>query len=341
MFAALCDELIEACLTLVGSAVDLATAAAVCSRWRLLVLQVAQQLLEMRVLRKFPAEDFNVLLQLASAERLEAALGVRPTQRRWQDEWTDLMVAEMREAHRLHRFDTPAWDEAQDEPAYRSAFTPESLLKRLEEERDGIALAKRCKLPVGHAEAFLVLGHNCGEMLFAPVPDLAASSYAYYDALSAIARLGSASALAPPVYSNLYGQYGLEELDESWRNLFSGALAVGRRFVTRRAHTFVSANAAMFPDGKTDGVYQEDIYTGESTLCSHDVVCIRSMPNDGGGRHNPIREAGVKHARYDGACFALPPFTVVDVLSVQNTWRVRRQAMSCRLFTCAVTFDLR
>ena len=70
-------------------------------------------------------------------------------------------------------------------------------------------------------------------------------------------------------------------------------------------------------------------------------TCTPGAPNDRRGRHNLIREVTEQSTRAQPGSYALPPYAVVTLLSVQDTWRVRRQTMKCRLFTCAVTFDLR
>ena len=178
-------------------------------------------------------------------------------------------------------------------------------------------------------------------MLFAPVPSLAASSYAVYDALGAMARLDLATKIAPLVYISLTGENGLTELDGSWRVMLNDDCQAGCRFVTRRLHTFTPAAESLFPDGKTDGIYESHFETGEQRFGSEVVVCIHSTQNDRCGRHNLIREVGEVATRSEPACFALPPYAVVTVRSVQDSWRVRRQTMKCRLFTCDVTFELR
>ena len=178
-------------------------------------------------------------------------------------------------------------------------------------------------------------------MLFAPLASLAASSYAVYDALSTMARLDSTAKIAPLVYKSLKGEYGLTELDESWRVMLNDDCRVGCRFVTGRWQSFAGACEDSFPDGRTDGIYEGHFETGESEFMGDIVVCIQNTENDGCGRHNLIREVGEVATRKESACFALPPYAVVTVRSVRDSWRVRRQTMKCRLFTCTVTFDLR
>ena len=113
------------------------------------------------------------------------------------------------------------------------------------------------------------------------------------------------------------------------------------RFVTRRSHSLFAAGSESFPVGRTDGLYMHDADSGEAILLSSNVVCIRSAPNDRSGRHNLIPEVTERPTRADPGAFCLPPYAVVTLVSVQDRWRVRRQTMKCRLFTCEVSFDLR
>ena len=330
------DDLLVQCLGSL-SAVSLAASDAVCSHWRPAVRQVLVQKLADCVQRP-PQEDCNLLLQLMSLERLEETVGKRP-QRSWRDEFTEVMVVSMREQHRFNRdYMMEAWD-ANVEASYRAVFDLASLDRRIKTDHvEDIALAVRMGMPLALAQAFLVLGVNAHEALFSPRPHLAASSYVYYDALSTMARLKTATAIAPPVYTNLKGQYGLTELDDGWTTLRH--MSVGERFVAKCSHTFQASGENCFPDGRADGYYMRD-EDGELIYLSDDVVCIRSAPNDSCGRHNLIREVGEKPSRQEPGCWAMPPFAVVTLISVQDSWRVRRQTMKCRLYTCVVSFDLR
>ena len=103
------------------------------------------------------------------------------------------------------------------------------------------------------------------------------------------------------------------------------------------------AGEDIFPDGHCHGFYSTDSNElGQSsvTLVDSDVVCIRSRPNDGGGRHNALREPGLAGTRRSPTAYILPPFSTVTLLSVQHKWKVRRQTMHCRLFTVEITYDV-
>ena len=322
-------------------AMALVACSAVSTQWQQLVqLAVEKKLAE---LAPRPAqEDFNQFLQLVTLERLEDAIGSRPDHS-WQDEWTEFMVMSMREQCRLGRdfFEGLEWNQELD-AVYRLAFDRESLNEKSEvESSQEIALGVGSGMPFSQSQAFVLLGTNGEEVLFAPHLALAASSYAYYDALSTMARLAAAAAISPPVYCGLDGQYGLTEVDLSWDVL--SKMQVGERFVTHRFQSFTVAGESCFPEGKTDGIYMTDVEEAITSISilSSNVVCIRSAKNDRSGRHNLIRDVTTKRTRAEPGFFSLPPYAVVTLLSVQDKWRVRRQQMCCRLFTCEVSFDLR
>ena len=333
------DDELAKCISDVPT-VTLAACSAVSTHWRRLAQQAVEN--KLAVLAPRPAqENFNQLLQLISLERLQHAIGCRPAHC-WHDEWTKFMVMAMHEQCRLGRdyFNGLEWDQ-QLEDDYREAFDRASLDEKIEtESSQDIALGVGSGMPLAQAQAFILLGVNGSEVLFSPALAMAASSYAWYDAQSTMARLAATAAIAPPAYTGLGGQYGITEIDVSWAALLE--MQVGDRFVSHRFHSFTLASEDSFPDGKTDGIYMFD--TDEpASLCllSSDVVCIRNFRNDRSGRHNLIRDVTTKRTRAEPGFFTLPPYAVVTLLSVKEKWRVRRQQMRCRLFTCAVSFDLR
>ena len=283
----------------------------------------------------------NPVLQLVSLQRLEKAVGPRPAQS-WKDDWVELMVETTRLQHLLLRdfVQGAEWNDV-EEMAYREVFARERAFEVMLEEADQeVSDWAESRLPFEHAQAYAVLSSNAGEALFTPSPKFASAAYAMYDALAAIIRQPRASSIAPPVYSGLLGHYGLAEKswENGWRKLCLDPV-VGTRLVTESVSTMQAACERNFPEGKYDGIYEFDEEDGSSHLASTDVVCIRCVADNSAGRHNLFREI-VKGTREDRDCYVLPPFAVVTLLSVQHKWRVRRQTMRCRLFTCEVTFDI-
>ena len=212
-----------------------------------------------------------------------------------------------------------------------------------EDEGEEIADWVKSGLSYDHATAYAVLSSNAGEAVFSP--RFAATAFAMYDAMAAVIRQPRASAVSPPVYSGLSGQYGLLECpweQDGWRNL-TVEPRVGMRFVTSGTSCFRAACEHIFPDGKYDGIYDmfedEDEQALVQRRLSTDVVCIRCAAPSSVGRHNLFKEI-VKGTRQDRESWVLPPFAVVTLVSIQHKWRVRRQTMRCRLFTCEVTFDM-
>ena len=146
------------------------------------------------------------------------------------------------------------------------------------------------------------------------------------------------------MYCALTGEYSLSELDASWLTLLSDP-PIGTRFVTE--HMLECSQPAcetIFPDGKGDGIYQSSefgLQDGEdSVFACKDVVCIRSRPNDACGRHNLIKEPDTTASRSATPPYTMPPYAIVTLCSVQHTWRVRRNTMKCRLFTCEVCYEV-
>ena len=188
-----------------------------------------------------------------------------------------------------------------------------------------------------------MLSAHSAEALFAPSPKFAASAYVIYDCLAAALRLPRAASKCPPVYAGVWGQYGLAECswqENGWRKMGLNPV-VGARFVTETVTSFQAACEHIFPEGKYDGFYlfdDEDDGWCEQPA-SADVVCIRCATATSAGRHTLIKE-NAKVTREDRDGYVLPPFAAVTLVSIQHTWRVRRQTMRCRLFTCEVTFDL-
>ena len=337
----LSDDLLRMCLQIVCSFKgrrERASATSVCSRWRTLMHEVVDR--ELRD-RGSHVSVFNPLLQLASLEQLERQVGVRPA-RSWQTELAKLMVAAIREQWRLGRayVDFDEWTDEIEE-GYHEGFSDAGFLpEKLQDEERAIASTVRSGIPLEVAQAFHVLSTNASESVFQEGREFAASAYAVYDGLSWMARLQDASHIAPLAYAGLSGAYGLDE-DESW-NVLKTAV-VGQRWRIARVGVFSTACEEAFPDGRDDGFYSSDLDVDETfrSMCqSRDVVCVRSARNDRSGRRSMIKELGNFNSRRDGQCYVLPPAAVVTLTSVQHVWRVLRQTMRCRLFTCEVVFDL-
>lgn len=339
-----------------------AAAMTVSKRWRQLMRDVVEDKLRSR--GAFYAK--NPLLRFVALERLEEQIGLRPT-RSWKAEWAELMVATMCEQHRLGRnvledyvlgIDFLHGDQALDDDFLDEVLdanglpllvgtasesiclqifsSPACIGDLLEEEAHSVSMMCAAGFPLGLAQAYAVLTTNAREVLFES-SRFGASSYFVYDGLSNMARLQRSTPIAPNVYCHLDGAFGLLESGVEWAAIKTAT--VGQKWVTSRVGAYGSACEDNFPDGKDDGYYFASDDSSKPVLAGRDVVCIRSALDDAGGRHNLIKELGTINTRKQGACFVLPPAAVVTLVSVQHTWRVRRQTMRCRLFTCEVAFE--
>ena len=230
----LSEDMLVKCLVDVAG-IGLAACSVISKRWRQLVQAALEQ--KLAAIAPRPAqEDFNLLLQWMALEQIHEVIGPRPA-RSWRDEWTEVMVSSLREQCRFGRdyFDGETWDNEMEDH-YREIHHPASLAERITEITDDQeVLGLRHGMPLDQTQLFAVLGTSCAEVLFAPRPALAASSYAYYEALSTMARLAKTSTIAPPAYSTLDGQYSVTELDDGWEALHS--MSVGDSFVNRRYQT--------------------------------------------------------------------------------------------------------
>ena len=146
------------------------------------------------------------------------------------------------------------------------------------------------------------------------------------------------------MYGSILGQYGLGEVDATWRELLSEP-PIGTRIATQDWCFMQPACESLFPDGKCDGLYtplsDPELEGPEPVWAGADVVCIRSAPNDRCGRHNCVKVPDTSSgARAFTPFYLLPPGAIVTLVSVQDTWRVRRNTMKCRLFTCDVWYDV-
>ena len=334
------DDLLRACLHCVPNRRCRTAVMAVCTRWRTMMREVVRDELQRRQITPSP---FNPLLQLTTLEWIEDHFGPKP-EAHWKDTFGNTMTEAMRLQCNMQRSGWPpglVWNSEVEED-FREAFaTPEFMEEKLELEAREVASSVKAGLSLEQAQAFHVICCNAPEVLFLysrPLmrPEDAVCNYAVYDTLRSMAGLQGAS-IAPAAYCGFTGEYGLHE-DAEWvfgLNM-DGEPEVGRSWVAHRMATFITACEESFPDDLDDGIYH---YSGATALSST-VVCIQSAPSNSGGRRSLIKEVGSVNTRASGACYLLPPGAIVTLVSVQDTWRVRRKKMRCRLYTCEIVFDM-
>ena len=355
--------------------VQLCRVRSVCSSWR----QCARDAAEDALRARWPGWPLgiNPCRQYATSDMMIRTLGPRPSHS-WQSEWVDAMVEAMRMQHKLRRtffsrdfLDTP-WSE-EEAHAFRETFSAgggRSMHIVLSESgvRDGAKALRDRGWEMESAVAYVALATNCFEALSPEsVGRFPAVAYTVADALAMAGHLQSSA--APPVYAPLTGQYSLTQADPAWRVVLRYIEAgteppVGLSFMTQLLLSAEGACDGIFPDGKDDGIYTMDSTpvelddvqesfpapemwdfagVGVPVLVSGTVVCFRSARPDGAGRHSLLWEEGGERGgglEYHGACYTLPPYAMVTLLSVQKRWRVRNHTMSCRLLTFGVTWDM-
>lgn len=317
---------------------SLAPASGVNASWCQLARRVAGDRLSVRWPRP-PSEagPCNIILRLVSAARFERAVGMRPSHS-WRDEWVELIVEHERRGKERGRSwcdddaDIP-WDVAYADHIRNHVEPIEDV-----EHHERRSIARWVRLGVKHelAHAFQVITANGAEALF-PYR-FPATDCMIYDGFAALARATAAARTSPNVYWHVTGQYGLGESDAGWRGLLSEP-PVGSSFATADFAELQRACETLFPDDKCDGIYGQGFYE-DSELYGTDVVCIRSAANDRGGWHNCVQKPDELSSRSHPDVHILPPGAIVTLVSVQHTWRVRRNTMKCRLFTCDVCFEV-
>ena len=368
--ASLPEELHERILASMGATV-LAVASTVSRSWCRLAPLVAQDRLSLpRAAAARGSEAWIYLLH--TREELESLVGPRPA-RRWQDEWKAMRMEQARllavQRGRLPQF---LLEMQAAEEAFAQAFVEGGQLTPGVEAQSNYAATIEWKRDRGgwqhdDAETCTLLLSICSgalaRSLNASDGCYAASVHALLEAFSAGARLVGVQfgLVAPPVYANLRGDYGLLTEDASWAplerehhwqghllpNAF-GDLPPCVRLTTRGFAMAMEATDLSFPDGRgyrvpvrTRGVVSYELQPPPIGIPDrfwrgHDVVRFVSAPADAHGRHSLVQtDAGLYH---------LPPLAtvVLERVDLPGCWEAPpgRKQHGGRLLTCSVTFGV-
>lgn len=361
------DELQERILSSLGAPV-LALASSVSKSWRRLAPLVAQDRLSVpRAVATTSTEAWVYLLH--AREMLESLIGPRPA-RCWQDEWKAMRMEQARllavQRGRLRQF---LQEMEAAEEAFAAAFAEGGQLTPSVEAQSNYAATidwkrERGGWPHDDAEACTLLLSICSgalaRSLNAADGCYAASVHAALEGFSAGARRAPPDAVAPYVYANLRGEFGLRTEDAAWAPLeqvddYDGDLlpraVSGVRLTTRGFAMAMEATDLSFPDGqgyrvpvRTRGVVSYELQpppAGNDPSITewrgHDVVRFVSAPADALGRRRSLVQT-------DAGLYHLPPLAtvVLERIDPAGGWEAPpgRTQHGGRLLTCSVTFGV-
>lgn len=229
------------------------------------------------------------------------AVGPKPTGRTWREEWVDMWME---------------WKRMEGKHQYQRSYCEPGGHASIEARLRMLSFANAIQWQVNHgwsradAEAYTLIACCVAAPFATAVRErsdrYAVSTHAVCDALTQRAR--QLTEAAPPVYLNLFGQFGIATTDPAFAALGPEA-SVGLSFVTNS----IAQGEPVF--SKWSGFYISD------------VVCFRSAPAAADGYHSLIQ--------VNAGTYALPPFATVKLERVQQPgdWEGRQ-----RLFTMSVCF---
>jgi len=253
---------------------------------------------------------------------VDRAVGPKPTDRTWRDEWVNACL----EQNQLSGESHPRSD-------YESGGS-DSIDKKVHDFAASIQWKVDNGWPREQAEAYTVVTTCIAAPLAAAVHErsgrYAVSSHVLCEVFSE--QVKRATAVAPNIYANLTGAFGLVTGDLAWEALLQTDVEVGLSLTTNGVAEGHPASAKSFPDAEGFrvgiNIGGKEIYE----LQESDVVCFQSATSAADGYHSLIRvnELGTS---------ALPPFATVTVEKIEEAgqWEVNGHRVRRRLFTVSVT----
>lgn len=317
-----------------------------CSDWHSNIVQVASGQLQVLL----PGSHIcpRPLRQLAAVQEFTSAVGNPPISRTWRDEWPTArlkharQLAKARGPNRLVEYD--AHIEAMGEGA-QIYFTAGqgSIENATEHYRSSIQFKQRNDVasawPEDASLSASLLSALCACALSEAVQqrerDLAASCWALCAAFWRRSwYCDASSAIPPPCYCHLDGEFGLATHDVSWEAVRGMGSCAGRRFITRGFCFSMPANSNSFPDGRGYHVPVR-VHSGVTYELAHsDVVKIVSAPSDKAACRSSLPT--------DEDVFRLPPGVIVTLERVwePGEWQPREgvAAVERRCFEVSVEF---
>ena len=267
---------------------------------------------------------------------IERAVGPKPEQRDWRDEWADAWMERA-------KIDGQDWTRAMFESGGMvgvgrtsrrqegGSVSVEATIRKLTDE---IQRKVDAGWPRDQAEAYTLI------TAYLPVPltiavrersdRYAASTHVVCEVLAERAR--RVTTIAPPVYWNLTGKLGLATEDATWGVLAKDGVEVGLSLVTDGRTRALVANERNFSDSEGYRVAVNKGGNQTFQLQDSDVVCLRSSGEDEDGYHSLINIGGTT---YD-----LPPLATVTLekIDMPGTWEILGHRPKRRLYTVSVTF---
>ena len=254
---------------------------------------------------------------------IERAVGPKPKGRTWRDEWVDAFVERGRitgETFSRSTFESGG------------AGSPENYVKNL---HDGITWKVNTGgWPRDQAEAFEVITGCLKAPISAAVRDrsgrYAASTHLVCECLAQRAR--QMTKVAPPIYYNLTGFFGLATDDPAWEVLTKPDAKPGLGFVSNGVVGGPQADSRYFPNDQGFHVYLVRGGAACFELQDSDVVMITSRSKDEDGYHSLVQTVALG--------YQMPPLTTVTLEKVQQPgeWEVCGQRPKRKLYTVSVTY---
>ena len=253
---------------------------------------------------------------------IERAVGPKPAERTWRDEWVD------------------AWMERKQlagENAKRANYEPggiSSIDKFIGQDTKQIEWKVNAGWPREQAEAYTEISMSIKVSLAAAVRErsdrYAASTHEVCEALEGAAR--RQTEVAPLMYGNLVGLFGYASEDPAWEALRQPGAMPGLGLVTNGIVKGMAPSANTFPDDKGYCICENIGGKQTFVLQDSDIVCIRSAPKDAAGYHSLVQVGTT--------AYSMPPLSTVTLEKVQEPgeWEVRGYRVQRRLYTVSLTF---
>ena len=138
--------------------------------------------------------------------------------------------------------------------------------------------------------------------------------------------------VAPPVYSNLTGLFGLATVDPAWEALAQPGVEAGLSLVTNGYAKAHEMDERAFADAEGYRVHVKGGGEGTFELQDSDVVCLQSADADADGYHSLVQVGD--------SSYKLPPQATVTLVKVEEPgqWEALGHSVRRRLYTVSVTY---